>query len=238
MHDINYPASVAPGEIHIWRVWLPEWGGSAVAALMEFLSQEEHSKTQRYVFDRDKKRAAISRGLLRVLVGRYLNQPPAALKFTYTEYGKPLLAEEFAASGLCFNLSHAEHALVYAFAQNQQVGLDVEEVRSLPDLTQLAGSFLTAAEATFLQQLPLNRQLDEFYHLWTTKEAYLKATGHGLSGALDAVEFGKICAVPGVAPRWSIYNLPDPYSNYKAALVSEKFCPTRGWFSFSPDLLD
>ena len=65
----------------MWRLW-------------HTLTAEECQRAERYVFEKDRTHFVVARGLLRVLLGRYLRQDPQHLRFTYGPYGKPALATD------------------------------------------------------------------------------------------------------------------------------------------------
>jgi 4'-phosphopantetheinyl transferase len=58
-----------------------------------------------------------------------------------------------------------------------------------PGCVALADRYFAPAEAADIAGLPRVQQRDRFLRYWTLKEAYIKATGRGLSQALDAFAF-------------------------------------------------
>jgi 4'-phosphopantetheinyl transferase len=160
-------------------------------ALYETLSPDERTRAARLRFERDRRRFVVARGVLRALLGRYLEIPAGSVRFVYNPFGKPALAPEL--GGLKFNLSHSADLALIAVAEDAEVGVDVELIREDPDWVEIAGS----AQA--------------FFSDWTKKEAYVKARGEGL---------GQAGAVPRVAGVWSQYTL-RPAPGYIGALVVE-----------------
>jgi len=67
-------------------------------------------------------------------------------------------------------------------------------------------------------------QRQAFFKCWTSKEAFLKAKGTGLSGKLDEVEItladDQRVLIHTSVPGWTLMEL-DPSNNYEAALVVE-----------------
>ncbi|HEX9506476.1 MAG TPA: 4'-phosphopantetheinyl transferase, partial [Acidimicrobiia bacterium] len=105
----------------------------ALRAGAAVLSDEERDRARRFVFERDRQRFIVARGVLRWLLAARLGVRPQAVELVYGERGKPALAPRLAASGLRFNVSHCEDVAVYAFSSAGDVGVDVEAVRAMPD---------------------------------------------------------------------------------------------------------
>jgi 4'-phosphopantetheinyl transferase len=144
----------------------------------------------RFHFDRDRVRFAIAHGNMRRILGAYLKQPPAGLRFKINPFGKPELI--VAAPGIHFNLSHSHSIAVLAVSSGVEVGIDVEDIR--PIEPEVARSSFSPAELSALNRLEGDQWLRGFYHCWTRKEAILKAEGVGLNFPLDAFD---VSLVPG-----------------------------------------
>jgi len=116
--------------------------------------------------------------------------------------GKPTLT-----SGPAFNISHAGHWVVAAFA-DAPVGVDIE-CGPLQDVAALQGHF-HPQEQVYLQKE--NFQEEAFLRLWTRKEAFLKATGEGIAAGLNQHN----CLPDRVAEAtaWRLVSVPfqPPYS--------------------------
>ena len=183
------PASaLAQGEVHLWIHRLDE----ALPA-----------------------RVAMARGreLLMPLLQRYA-QGRAIPPIETGEHGKPHIA---AAGFPQFNLSHGGHCIVLAFAKEQELGVDVEPLRPRRRHSplELAERFFAHDEFRALVALDASVRDDAFLHLWTCKEAVLKAIGHGLSFGLDRLQFqlddegvpnalDSIAAEAGTPEEWQI----------------------------------
>lgn len=167
-------------DLHVWCAWLdgpddPHGDGAAL------LSPEEHVRAQRLRFPQDRRRFVAARAVLRRLLARYLDDAdPAGLRFAYGAHGKPALVHPPAGCDLQFNLSHAGALALYAVTRGRPVGIDVEPVRELDDLGLIAGRFFSAAEAAMLEELAPAERAEEFFRLWTQREACGKARGTGL----------------------------------------------------------
>jgi 4'-phosphopantetheinyl transferase len=212
-------------DVHVWWASLCP-SPRDTAFWMTYLSADERDRADRYRFARDRIRFIVGRGLLRMLISRYLDLAPRQAQFAYGPYGKPSLAG--AGDDLTFSLAHSDDLAVYAFSRKRDIGVDLEYVRPLEDMRDIAARFFSPDEAAALAALPQPQQLDAFYHIWTCKEAYLKALGAGLSLPLDAFDVAvnpqnpaRLLRVgldrsdePG---RWTLLRLASP-DHYAAAL--------------------
>jgi 4'-phosphopantetheinyl transferase len=75
-----------------------------------------------------------------------------------------------------------------AIAHNREVGIDLERVRANVEILELAERFFAPNEFERLRHVPGDQANRLFFTLWTSKEAYLKAIGTGLSFGLDRCE--------------------------------------------------
>jgi 4'-phosphopantetheinyl transferase len=155
-------------------------------AHIEVLDQQERERMQRFHFAPDRARYAVAHANLRRIVGAYLDQPAAGLRFHANRFGKPELHPGDASSCLQFSLSHSRSIAVLAVAKGEPVGVDVEEVR--PIEPEVADSHFSASERSQLNQLQGDAWLLGFYRCWTRKEAILKAEGVGLFRPLDSFD--------------------------------------------------
>ncbi|HAA29695.1 MAG TPA: 4'-phosphopantetheinyl transferase [Cyanobacteria bacterium UBA8553] len=214
--------------VHVWRadLNLPAW---RLQQLAQTLCSDEQHRAERFYFEQDKKYFTAGRGLLRTILGRYLDLDPKQLQFSYSSRGKPALVNTNSKEALCFNLSHSNGLALYAVTRSRSIGIDLEHMRPMPDAEKLAQRFFSPQEYTVISTLLPEHKQEAFFNAWTRKEAYLKATGDGLAG-LEQVE---VSLIPGetaallriqgdrqAASRWSIYQL-TPAPNYVAALAVE-----------------
>jgi 4'-phosphopantetheinyl transferase len=216
---------LAAGEVHVWCATLGR-PPDEIAELASLLSPDEQERAARYRVAQARDEFQVSRALLRVLLGRYLNRGPSRLEFRPGPQGKPALA---GAAPLSFNVSHSSGAALIAVRAGGEVGVDLEQVRPFENDLGLAERFFCAAESAALQALGDDRR-EAFFHVWTRKEAYLKAGGLGLSGGLERVEVSvppddpaRVLRIDGsedAARRWSLRALA-PLPGYVGALALE-----------------
>ena len=187
--QLFWPASpseidLPPGEVHLWSARL-EQAGDFLDECQGTLSRDERQRAERFRIGSLRTCYIAGRGILRVLLGRYLHAAPAALALSYQSHGKPQLARPWKESGVQFNMSHSHGLVVYAFTRQSEIGVDVEAVRPMPNAEALLERFFSAEEVRQWREMPAERQLRAFFQGWTRKEAWLKAVGSGLSFPLD-----------------------------------------------------
>jgi 4'-phosphopantetheinyl transferase len=209
--------SLSVDDVDVWRVELSR-SQSQLQELAETLSSDEQSRGERFHFEQHRQHFIAGRGILRTILGRYLGIEPQALRFDYEARGKPILGDKFATSGLWFNLSHSQGLALCAVCRHP-IGVDLEYIRENTDVEALAKRFFTDREYEVVRSLPPNQQQQVFFRYWTCKEAYLKATGAGLS-QLEQVEILLTPTQPASlqSEEWSLTEL-IPANNYLAAVA-------------------
>jgi 4'-phosphopantetheinyl transferase len=229
-------------EVHVWLA--PFDVGSFLPLLRMCLSPEEIARAARFRSPADERSALVSRGILRQLLGQYLRREPSAIAFACNAFGKPRLAEAHDADGLSFNVSHSQDRVVFAFARQGRIGIDVERIRPEAANEDLVDHYLAPAEVNRLRSLPAAERIEGFFECWTRKEAFLKARGDGLMGRLDTFEvaFGRN-VTPAIlhveeddgteAQDWTVLNLPMG-DDYAAALVAEGPCRQLRCYRWGP----
>jgi 4'-phosphopantetheinyl transferase len=216
-------------EVHVWRLSLNA-SQEMIEKLRQYLAADERARAERFRFAKDRNQFIIGRGVLRVLLGRYLDCEPQQIHFAYSSYGKPGLDGSQAEAGLQFNLSHSHQLALLAFTYGRQIGIDIEYMRSDVEFEQLAERFFSPDECTVLLGISPALRPETFYNCWTRKEAYIKARGEGLSMPLDQFDVslrpGEPAALlrsrkdPAEVTRWSLHAL-TPGEQYAAALAVE-----------------
>ncbi len=144
--------------------------------LSELLCDEERARAERLVSERDRRLWTRSRGVLRALLGLYLQRDPSALRFSSGPHGKPALEP----AGPSFNLSHSGQLALFAFTERRAVGVDVEVARRPIDELALAARVFGPEEAMRLEGLDRAARRREFLRMWTRHEAALKCRGAGI----------------------------------------------------------
>ncbi|NIM96107.1 MAG: 4'-phosphopantetheinyl transferase superfamily protein [Anaerolineales bacterium] len=216
-------------EVHVWRVHLKDQE-EHLLDLFNTLSDEERERAERFAFKPDKVRFISARSSLRTLLGLYLGITPEVIEIVYGPWGKPQLLTTDSDAEIEFNLSHSEEIYLLAFTLRRQVGIDIEFLRPIQNMEDLIDRFFSPNEAMQISRLPEEQQLAAFYRVWTCKEAFIKATGEGVSRPLDEIEISANPEEPtrlinmknslGETSRWQIEIL-TPALGYSSALAVE-----------------
>jgi 4'-phosphopantetheinyl transferase len=198
----------------------------AVRESEKLLSADELERAAAYRFERDRRRFVVRRAALRTLLAEQLASQPNEIAFIEGRHGKPELAAPFGQSGLHFSVSHSQDLALIALAYDRAVGVDVEAITELPDADAIARRYFTPAESAALRALGPDERRRQFFTLWTRKEAFVKATGDGLSRSLDSFDISPMpdahrfrVTVQESSDAWSLTDF-SPDSGFAAAVAA------------------
>jgi 4'-phosphopantetheinyl transferase len=205
-----------------------------IARLQPLLSPDEAARAARFRFERDRSAFIARRGILRLILGRYLGGDAFREAFEMNAYGKPRIPNGLIGDDLRFSASHSAGTALIAVARGREVGVDVEAMRGDIDPSAIAQRFFSPYEQTILSALAHGLRREAFFTCWSRKEAYVKARGMGLSIPLDQFDVSfapgepaRLIATrddPLEAARWSMVAL-DPGAGFAGALVVEGEAP-------------
>ena len=220
---------LAGSDLHIWCASL----NSSLEDLSYYtslLSSDEVVRAERFYFERDRNHFIIGRGLLRTLLGSYLDVEPFQIEFVYGQYGKPALKAGLYKQVLEFNMSHSRDFAIYAFGLDRKIGIDLEHVRPMPDMDDFARQFFSLRENLLINSLSGKQKEDAFFKTWTCKEAFLKANGNGLTVPINKIETSlesdgsvKLMSIGRVKEHGEFWYLKvfSPFPGYQAAVAVE-----------------
>ena len=220
-------------QVHIWLV---HTRGESISPgdFKDLLSSVEQDRASKFKFETDRRRYTTAHAALRSILSIYVNSSARELQFISGPYGKPKLAAIHDKKKIEFNLSHSHEVALIAVTQGREVGVDVERVREDFAFDEVAQRFFTTREVAALHDLPIHLQRETFYKCWTSKEAFLKAKGTGLSGRLDEVEIvltDHVVRVKGTIPNFSLIDLTVD-GGYVAALVVDGAEPRLTYYAW------
>ncbi len=170
--------SVNESILHVWILDL-NLERESLASLEELLSVEEWRRVRLHSTCRLGRRFIARRGLLRLVLGQYLDQHPRDISFVYNAYGKPFLARELS-TDLQFSLTDSEDKAVLAVGLGQPVGVDIERLRSVSLEGGIENNSSGRREVVQGGCPPESSFCFEFFRAWTCHEAVAKAEGVGL----------------------------------------------------------
>ena len=160
------------------------------------------------------RRFVVARGMLRGLLAGFTGSAADSLRFRYGTSGKPSLAGH----EIQFNISHSAEVGLFAFAPDRPVGIDVENLRPVRRLLDVAQRFLSEDDVRSLAASPPHERDGTFLTAWVVREARLKAEGKGIWSGSDLQEGadslthklfaprpGYIAAVAAVGSDWRLY---------------------------------
>lgn len=171
-------------EIHIWSIDLNNYICQS-ENLYNILIDDECERANALTHKEDKSFFVVTKGIVRKILSLYTNIMPHCIKFAYNDCGKPYVSNQKDASNLYFNISHSENFALCIIAWDREVGIDIEKIRYLDNYKSIARQFFSSEEYLNLTSLPPKSQIKAFFKYWTRKEAFIKATGRGLSYPLN-----------------------------------------------------
>jgi 4'-phosphopantetheinyl transferase len=219
------PPPLGECSVHVWRIRLDDEESDT---LWSVLSSDERERARRFHFDMHRRAFVVAHAAMRRVLAWYANVPAASLVFTTGEFGKPALA---GVPRLQFNLSHSGDFALLAVSQRGEVGVDVEQWNAEADHLNLADHFFSEGERAALRGLAdaSEQVVAGFFAAWSRKEAYLKASGHGISRGLHHFNVSLLPGEPArliadelddlATDRWVMCELPVG-DGYSAAVVA------------------
>ena len=200
---------LAPGHVDLWITRIDLSNNPILREqYRKLLSRGEHERADRLKISRVRNEYLVARSLVRHVLSHYADVPPSIWSFVQNAYGKPIVSapwSEFAA----FNLSHSAGMVVCAVAAEGYIGVDVESLQRKTTGIELARRFFSDAEVSSLEACPPEMLHEKFLQIWTLKEAFIKAIGHGLSFPLDKFSMSLPADGPPTIQFASGHHLPS-----------------------------
>ncbi|PCG84674.1 4-phosphopantetheinyl transferase [Streptomyces sp. WZ.A104] len=194
------------------------WGPGCEAVL----DARERARAAAYRREEHRRIYVAAHIALRMLLGAYLAQDPAAVRFVREDcprcggpHGRPAVA----GSPVHFSLSHGEGVALLGFA-GTPIGVDVEKPPAQDALSHLVPC-LHKRERAELAALPAGERPSAFTACWARKEAYLKGLGIGLARGphLDYVGAGGEAAA---LTDWTLTDVAAPDGFFAACAVRDE----------------
>ena len=204
------PRAPSAGELFLW---FGEPGAGQWDDLLPHLPLAERERAARFHYAEDRWSYTAAHAGLRAMLSAALDIPPAEIAFVLGPKGKPRLDPARhggdAARAIEFNISHTRGLVAVACAAHA-VGVDVERRRDMHDLMAVAARVFAAESYAALEAAEGLARTDLFYRFWSLGEAFIKATGEGITQGLKSFAFTargaprllRVEAPYGPAQRW------------------------------------
>jgi 4'-phosphopantetheinyl transferase len=153
------------------------------------LDPQEQARARRFISAQDRREFVVCHAMLRLMLSQIADRPPPEWRFSLGTHGKPSLAAKHSLPDLQFNITHTRGVVAVGVAWGNPVGVDAQIFGSCSDQLDLATRFFADTEAELVCRASESDRPRIFAQIWTLKEAYIKATGVGLSAPLDSFAF-------------------------------------------------
>lgn len=182
-------------DIEVYQVHLTA-DPARLRAARAMLAQEEACRFERMVSPGRERRILARASLKRLLAGRF-GIRAEDITLSYGPNGKPFL-EVHGTRFVGFNVAHSADLAVIVLGPSCPVGIDIERITGDTEPRALAPYLFSERELKTFDGLSDEQQRSAFFRAWTTKEAFVKATGEGLSRQLATFE---VCCDKEQEPR-------------------------------------
>jgi 4'-phosphopantetheinyl transferase len=163
------PIAMEDQTIHVWGFSL-EGSLSFVERCRAWLSEEERGRATRFIRQQDHVRFVLAHGGLRAVLSRYLGVGSDAVAMNRNEAGKPSLVKIGKDQPtISFNMSHAHGRALIAVSKGQEIGVDLERVRSDVEVAKLSQRYFAPSEHATIMRLTQEQRAARFFRYWVAK---------------------------------------------------------------------
>jgi 4'-phosphopantetheinyl transferase len=220
-----------------WTVVCTTWGQWLTAALLDPglrpLLGHDWPRYRQTPAAAGRMRFAVSRFVIKHTAATALDVPAHTLDLGYLPGGRPVLRG--LGGELEISLAHTDELIVVGVSRSGPLGVDAEPADRDVSFELLRDHVCTPEEARELGGLPEEERRARLLELWTLKEAYTKALGHGLRRSFTSFGFradGRGRRVPTDGPHggWSLasHRVQDRYLVSTAHLRRTAAVPAPG----------
>jgi 4'-phosphopantetheinyl transferase len=186
LNDINWINASAcdyaiNNKVDIWRVNISS-NLPLLNAFLAILNPGEIARANRYFHVNDKNRFIISRGGLRIILGKYLGKQPSSIEFEIGPNKKPFIKNSNN-TNLNYNISHSGDWILLGIA-NSKIGVDTELINYTYEYKDVLPDNFSQYEIDYINQ---TSSIERFFMLWTRKESLTKGTEKGLDEDLKLI---------------------------------------------------
>ncbi len=154
-----------------------------ISKALSVLSAEERQRAKKFRFKSDFYRYVAGKIMTRRIISEWTGEGPENIEFRTDKYDRPFLKHPV--KNLDFNISHSGDYVALVVG-GSRAGIDVEMIKPID--FNMAEDCFHDREIEYLFSRPQGRQ-ERFFRIWTLKESFIKAIGHGLSYPLKNFYF-------------------------------------------------
>lgn len=143
----------------------------------KYISSERVCRIQRFIFNKDKLNSLFAELLLRRMLVKYHKMNISQIEICYEPSGKPFLKN----NEILISISHSENCVAIAIS-DEPTGIDTEKISEYYE--EIVSDFFCKEEYKYINSS--KNKCEEFYKIWTKKEAFTKINGEGLSIPLNS----------------------------------------------------
>lgn len=178
-------------------------------SFVDVLNNQEAIRARKFRNDFDQKSYLLSHILLRILLSSYFDIDPVEWVFAFNKYGKPMQLNF--PNEIFFNISHTKNMICISFSNALRVGVDVENVTK---------KNINILKSVFKSQTSYYSDMN-YVSEWTSREAFLKGLGLGLSNFSDDDNFYENLLFNVDKSCWTILTLSTFDNQYCISLAHE-----------------
>ncbi len=141
------------------------------------LSAERKAYIDNFKNEKSKKPRIIADMIARTAISDFCNIKREDILFSLSDSGKPYCSN----ADVHFSISHSADKVICAVS-DKPVGADIELIRKIN--FRAADRFATNEEKKYIDQ-----NTENFFRIWTLKEAYFKCIGSGLNSKIKNISF-------------------------------------------------
>jgi 4'-phosphopantetheinyl transferase len=179
-----------PDVVDVWSAPL-DVDDAELEEMLRRLSPGEQARVKALPEEKAVRQYIVSRAMQRQLLASYVGGSPSDIQFGYVAMGKPTLSRPNPI-GLQFNTTHSGRLVIIAVTAHRDVGVDVEQVRSVPRALKVARRCYSSEEYDRIADLE-GEELDrEFLSIWVKREGTAKARGDSVWRGLASWKGGEL----------------------------------------------
>jgi 4'-phosphopantetheinyl transferase len=181
---------ITGNQLHIWSARYSDLN-RYYPGLADVISAQEATRAAGFKKTRDAQNFILRHGMVRAVLGQYVQKDPKAIRFVHAVSGKPDLDPEEDIHDIHFSLSHTDEMVCLGISRKRRIGLDIVRDDSRYPFFATARYLFTPGECQWINRTNSHEQHVRFFRIWSLKEALLKATGCGV-GMMQETEVSGI----------------------------------------------